>query len=451
MNGVFGSKDLVGGVPQSVFCCSAEGGSVVSLNVCNRGNLTTYIDVAVSTSMNSPAASEWIEYGVELLPKGVLERTGITVSQGQFVTVRSSRSNVSAMCWGISTGSDVDVPTITANPDTSVPVWQSSATLPDVYAGFNNSIQLSATDPGDLTYSVTSGSLPTGLQLGVKSGVISGYMPAETYGSNTTLTPTITVSDGTNSVPRVFSITRKWRDGSTAASAAPNAAYIKNLTGTTSNGFYWLTPNPDLYQPIRLYCDMNYSGGGWTLVMANTRRGSFAGTPSDNGIGALQYMQVVNDNNQVGTVDTNLQFRTFVGVQYWTGLGLNVAQFCSTACVTLNSTGSHTKRYRWRYTGFNSTYGFQGATGVSDETGTGAPGMLTYHAITGYSLTAYDRDQDVSGGNCATSYGNTPFWYGACWDGNFWGGGNSGSYADAPHWAGSGGDNHNYMALYLKV
>lgn len=237
--------------------------------------------------------------------------------------------------------------------------------------------------------------------------------------------------------------------GSTPGSAATSARQIKELTGTTQNGFYWIKPGS--WDPMLLWCDMNYDNGGWALVLCNVRAGTFTGAPGTNGIGALNYQQAINNININGTYTNKLEFRQFVGLKYWPALGLNIAQFCSTTTPTLSNTAAHTKRYRWTYTGFNDTYGFVGYGGGSDETSTGSPGLYSYHAANVYSFTTIDRDQDVAGNNCASNYGGVPNWYGACWSGNPFGGGNSGSYADAPFWDGSGGDNHNYMALYLKV
>jgi hypothetical protein len=58
----------------------------------------------------------------------------------------------------------------------------------------------------------------------------------------------------------------------------------------------------------------------------------------------------------------------------------------------------------------------------------------------GRPFTTYDRDNDAYGpANCATSYSNSPFWYGACWSGSINGGGEwSGSgYLNGAYWTGS--------------
>lgn len=256
--------------------------------------------------------------------------------------------------------------------------------------------------------------------------------------------------------------------GSSPDTAAPNARIIKEQTGTEENGFYWIKPGN--LEPIWVYCDMKYDNGGWTLVGANVRAGQVTGAGGTNGIGPLTYHQSINNVWYNGSVSygspgvsnftasgnlanvQRLKFRVWVGLKYWTGLGLNVAQFCSTDAVTLCQTASHTKRYRWSYGGFNNSWGFLSiADGGNDGSGAGSPGLYSYHAANSFSWTSFDNDQDTSGGNCATSYGNLPWWYGACWSGSLWGSGTSASHLDAPYWDGSGADVHNYMAIYLKA
>lgn len=66
-------------------------------------------------------------------------------------------------------------------------------------------------------------------------------------------------------------------NGSTPANAATSARAIKDLTGTTTNGYYWIKPTS--YDVPRLvYCDMNNSGGGWMLI--GWHGGNFGGANS---------------------------------------------------------------------------------------------------------------------------------------------------------------------------
>jgi hypothetical protein len=128
---------------------------------------------------------------------------------------------------------------------------------------------------------------------------------------------------------------------------------------------------------------------------------------------------------------------------------MTIVQFVSgTNGTRLGSTGSHNKRYRWSSTGFSNLYAFQGVTALSDETSTGSPGMYSFHAANGYNLSTYDMRQDTYGGSgCSAMYNNNPFWYNACWSGNWFAGG---GYADAPYWTSSGGDYYQYGAVYIK-
>ena len=51
-------------------------------------------------------------------------------------------------------------------------------------------------------------------------------------------------------------------DGSAASKAAASASAIKSLTGTTTDGLYWINVSGT---PTEIYCDMNTDGGGWML------------------------------------------------------------------------------------------------------------------------------------------------------------------------------------------
>jgi hypothetical protein len=209
---------------------------------------------------------------------------------------------------------------------------------------------------------------------------------------------------------------------------------------------------------VQVYVDQSYSGGGWVCVLANNN--------STGGMNNLTYNDAVNAVNYrySGTTVSSLpisnlgsltNLNMWVGLKYWSALSgrltsnkMTIVQFVSsTKGTALSNTGAHTKRYRWSSSYFNGSYAFNSVAAISDETGTGQPGMYNYHAVNGFSLTTYDLDQDQNSGNCATYYNNNPWWYGSCWSGNYFAGG---GYADYPYWDSSGGDYHNFGAVYIK-
>jgi len=108
------------------------------------------------------------------------------------------------------------------------PVWSTTAGSLGTYTG--SSIQLAATDDesNTITYSVTSGSLPTGVSLS-SSGLISG-----TATSSGTFTFTVSASDGSNTaVTRSFSlIVYPVVTGGTLTS--DSTYYYRTFTGTGS-------------------------------------------------------------------------------------------------------------------------------------------------------------------------------------------------------------------------
>lgn len=232
--------------------------------------------------------------------------------------------------------------------------------------------------------------------------------------------------------------------------------YYKSVSDIKGpSGWYWINT---ALGPVHTYVDQDYDGGGWVLVLAN-RAGQGA-------MSNLTYFNAVNtcnirtNNNTVIASGSKLSslsnYDIWIGTKYWSILSgritsnkITVVQFVAgTNGITLNSTGSHNKRYRWRFDNFNSTYGMVGAIAISDETGTGAPGLYAYHAINGFSLSAYDVDQDTYGSNCSVYYGSTPWWYGACWDGHYFP--NGGGYSNHVNWAGAGSQQYQYGAVYIK-
>ena len=94
----------------------------------------------------------------------------------------------------------------------NTPTWNTSAgTLGSIYdsARVGATFSISATDPegATMSYSIASGSLPTGMTLNSSTGVISGTANAAV--SDTVYTFTGRASDGSNASDRAFSITVK--------------------------------------------------------------------------------------------------------------------------------------------------------------------------------------------------------------------------------------------------
>jgi hypothetical protein len=150
------------------------------------------------------------------------------------------------------------------------PIWSTaSGTIIDGSDLNTLSSTVSATDPDgtSITYSVASGSLPGGMSLNSSSGLISGN-PSNVDG-DTTYPVTIRATSNGQQTDRAFSIiVRKSLDGGSSSRAAPSARYIKELTGTSTDGFYWIK-TPDMSSAQQVFCDMNNEGGGWMLMFIN--------------------------------------------------------------------------------------------------------------------------------------------------------------------------------------
>jgi len=131
-------------------------------------------------------------------------------------------------------------------------------------------IQLVATDPDGqaVTFSIVSGALPNNVSMS-NSGTISGTPNQnDSYNAagithNFTVAATDSLNNATN---RAFSILRTWTDGSSQALAATSANVIKTITGTTTDGAYWIKP-PNCPAAFQVHCYMSIENGGWMLVL----------------------------------------------------------------------------------------------------------------------------------------------------------------------------------------
>jgi hypothetical protein len=235
--------------------------------------------------------------------------------------------------------------------------------------------------------------------------------------------------------------------GQTQNNPAPSGYSIKQTNPNASTGWYWLNVNGITSQ---FWVDMTYDGGGWVLVLNNRR--------NNGGMSNLTYYNAtktnVNFTGSYGLQNTPANFNMLAGLNAWKTIadetsGSNtVVMFTAGQYRTLGDTGNHSRRARFTWTGWSATYAWQGASGYTNEAGATTAGLWSYHIANGYSFSTFDVDQDAYGPNCSTLYNNNPWWYGACWDGNFFAGGSG--YQDAPYWSGSAGDYYEYGAIYVR-
>jgi hypothetical protein len=77
--------------------------TVASVTIVNRSGLSSTVRLGLSASTSSIATGEFLEYEVEVLPHGVLERTGIVIQAGYSLLFRGSITGINAVAYGIET------------------------------------------------------------------------------------------------------------------------------------------------------------------------------------------------------------------------------------------------------------------------------------------------------------------------------------------------------------
>jgi hypothetical protein len=427
--GIDAPPTLTGNTPTSF---DGSSGTEITINGSNfkTGSSVVFIDQqqnefsAVTTFVSSTELTA-------LMPQN------FTVAQGPLTIKVNNPSGLSAF---------LEVALATGN----LPNWTTTggtlATINDYFTGTIATLTAIDPDGQGVTFSYVSGSLPSNTTINSNGTITTTGL--STVSSNTNYTFTARISDPVgNTVDRSFTMTvTPGLDGTTAARAAPSATAIKQLTGETGHGWRYLNINGTGAR--QYYCDFGYATEGYVLVLANRLNTSNLGNDTNRSFSTTTGNNLILNGTASGSLS---QFNMLLGLSLWPQIdGANsskeIVQYVSSSYVSLQETGSHSKRANWFFTGWQNTYQFAGASFGSSTSDN--PGLYNYH--TGYNWTTWDSDNDAYGSNCSNQYGNTPNWYGACWDGNPWGGGTSGGYQDGYYWAGSGGDYHTYGTIWIR-
>jgi hypothetical protein len=252
-NGIMGRADLLANKPFSIATCDFEepGAATVTVNLVNRNNETVKVWIAVNTTLHEMAAIDaFVEYELELEPNAVVERSGILLKKDEYVTVKSDTSNVSATAWGSSYGSDSTDPVLYITGEVTA-LADGAATT--VYLGRE------ATVLGDVTYTVESGTPPTGLTLNSTTGALEGTMPTTGYSASGTQSNfTVSATSGSKTESKTIFIRKIWGDGTQEdrpAASAEDAADLRTIGGPTQ---IWIDPEAKR-KPFQIYAASSLS------------------------------------------------------------------------------------------------------------------------------------------------------------------------------------------------
>ena len=101
-NGILGRTEVAATTLTTLYTVPADTFAVVSVNICNRSAAPRTVRLALSDGA-TPATADYIEYDVEILAHGVLERTGIVMDAAKNIVVYADSLGISAQVYGLET------------------------------------------------------------------------------------------------------------------------------------------------------------------------------------------------------------------------------------------------------------------------------------------------------------------------------------------------------------
>ena len=268
-----------------------------------------------------------------------------------------------------------------------------SGSLGSFNEGTSVSISTLATDEenNSLTFSVSSGSLPTGLSLNSSTGVISGTAPS--VSSNTTYSFTITATDSLNtSVSRAFSILIN-----SIVTWNTTAGSIGTINPDVTTSFSYSLSATALGNTISSYSIT--SGALPSGLTLNSSTGLISGNVSTNVLTDTTYSFTVEASD--GTVSASRSFSILLKPTIVTGGTLSTDSTYIYRTFLGNGTLSLTQPLTMEI--LCVAGGGGGRTGANGGDGGGGAGGLVYHS--GKSLSSGSYSITVGGGGTSSTNG----------------------------------------------
>lgn len=99
--GYLGKIKLAAITNTAVYSVPAGKFTTANVNMCNIGDTAVKIKLAIADGAAADLADEdYIEYGVDIPPCGILERTGLTLSAGEKVVAWADKGSVTVRVHG---------------------------------------------------------------------------------------------------------------------------------------------------------------------------------------------------------------------------------------------------------------------------------------------------------------------------------------------------------------
>ena len=106
-NGILGSVSLPATDYTGVYLVPEDTFAVVTVSIVNKNTTSVTVRLAIAktdpTGATAPVGDDYLEYDTEILPNGVLERTGIVIDASRQVYAYSSSAQTGVMVYGIET------------------------------------------------------------------------------------------------------------------------------------------------------------------------------------------------------------------------------------------------------------------------------------------------------------------------------------------------------------